>query len=78
MTVNAVSPGPTEAELSRANNPPGGDGERRYLASVPMGRFGRPDEVAATIAFLLSEDAGFMTGQTLHVDGGASLGRVPF
>jgi len=78
ITVNAVAPGPTETELFRTNNPPGSEGEQRYLSGVPMGRFGKPDEIAATIAFLLSEDAGFMTGQTLHVDGGASLGRAQF
>ncbi|MEX1829845.1 SDR family oxidoreductase [Luteibacter sp. CQ10] len=78
VTVNAVAPGPTETELFRANNPPGSEGERRYLAGVPMGRFGKPDEIAATIAFVLSEEASFMTGQTLHVDGGASLGRLAF
>lgn len=78
ITVNAVSPGPTETELFRANNPPGSDGERRYLANVPMLRFGQPDEIAAAIAFLLSDDAGFITGQTLHVDGGASIGKAAF
>lgn len=78
ITVNAVSPGPTETALFRANNAPDSDGERRYLASVPMGRFGQPDEIAAAIAFLLSEDAGFMTGQTMHVDGGASIGKAAF
>lgn len=78
ITVNAVAPGPTETELFRANNPPGGPGEQRYLAGVPMRRLGAPNEVAAAIAFLLSEDAGFITGQTLHVDGGASVGRASF
>ncbi len=78
ITVNAVAPGPTETELFRANNPPGSEGAQRYLAGVPMGRFGQPDEIAATIAFLLSEEAAFMTGQTLHVDGGASIGRAAF
>jgi len=78
ITVNAVSPGPTETELFRANNPPGSPGERRYLSGVPMGRLGQPDEIAAGIAFLLSEDAGFITGQTLHVDGGASIGKAAF
>ena len=78
ITVNAVAPGPTETELFRANNPPGSDGERRYLSGVPMHRLGTPDEIAAAIAFLLSDEAAYMTGQTLHVDGGASIGRVAF
>ncbi|RUP14198.1 MAG: SDR family oxidoreductase, partial [Methylobacterium sp.] len=76
ITVNAVAPGPTETELFRANNPLGSPGETRYLAGVPMGRFGRPEEIAAAIAFLMSDGAAFMTGQTLYVDGGASIGRA--
>lgn len=78
ITVNAVAPDPTETELFRTNNPPGSEGEKRYLAGVPMGRFGKPDEIAAVISFLLSDEAGFMTGQTLHVDGGASIGKRAF
>jgi NAD(P)-dependent dehydrogenase (short-subunit alcohol dehydrogenase family) len=42
---------------------------------IPLNRLGQPDEIAAAIAFLLSEDAGFITGQTLFVDGGASIGK---
>ena len=78
VTVNAVAPGPTETELFRASNPPGSKGEERYRSAVPMGRFGKPEEIAAAIAFLLSDEAGFITGQTLHVDGGASIGRAAF
>ncbi|SCW59158.1 SDR family oxidoreductase [Ancylobacter rudongensis] len=76
ITVNAVAPGPTETELFRANNAPGSIGEARYLSGVPMGRFGTPQEIAAAIGFLLSDDAAFITGQTLHVDGGASIGKA--
>lgn len=76
ITVNAVAPGPVETELFREINPVGSEGERRYLAAVPMGRLGRPAEIGAAVAFLMSEEAGFLTGQTLFVDGGASIGRV--
>lgn len=78
ITVNAVAPGPTETELFRANNPPGSEGEARYLSGVPLGRFGQPEEIAAAIAFLLSQSSGFITGQTLFVDGGASIGKAAF
>ncbi|MHB2056199.1 SDR family oxidoreductase [Pantoea dispersa] len=78
ITVNTVAPGPTETELFRANNPPSSAGEERYLRGVPMRRFGKPDEIAATVAFLMSQDAGFITGQPLYVDGGASVGQQLF
>lgn len=73
ITANAVAPGPTETELFLANNPAGSEGQARYIAKVPTGRLGRPEEIAAAIAFFASEAAGFVTGQTLFVDGGASL-----
>lgn len=76
ITANAIAPGPTETELFRANNPPGSEGEARYLRSVPMRHFAQPEEIAAAIAFLAGENAAFITGQTLFVDGGASLGRL--
>jgi 3-oxoacyl-[acyl-carrier protein] reductase len=74
ITSNAVAPGPTETELFRSNNPVGGEGEARYLAQIPMKRFGHPREIAALIGFLCSTHAGFITGQTIYADGGASLG----
>jgi NAD(P)-dependent dehydrogenase (short-subunit alcohol dehydrogenase family) len=76
ITANAVAPGPTEPALFRANNPEASEGEARYLAKVPMRRFAQPAEVAAAIAFLAGETAAFITGQTLFVDGGASLGSL--
>ena len=76
ITANAVAPGPTETELFRKNSPPGSEGEKRFLSVIPLGRFGQPDEIAAAIAFLASDDAGFITGQSLFVDGGSSLPRA--
>ena len=76
ITVNAVAPGPIETELFRTNNPVGSPGEARYMAIIPMRRLGKPADVAAATAFFLSRDAGFITGQTLFVDGGASVGRA--
>jgi 3-oxoacyl-[acyl-carrier protein] reductase len=76
ITANAVAPGPTETELFRSNNPQGSEGEARYLKKVPMQRFAQPSEIAAAIAFLAGQKAAFITGQTLFVDGGASLGSL--
>ncbi|HLI14261.1 MAG TPA: SDR family oxidoreductase [Alphaproteobacteria bacterium] len=77
ITVNAVAPGPVVTRLFRDNNPPGSASEQRYLASIPMKRFGEPEEIGAAVAFLLSEAASYITGQTLYVDGGASIGKAP-
>jgi 3-oxoacyl-[acyl-carrier protein] reductase len=77
ITVNSVAPGPTETEMFRENTPVGSEAEKRFLSLVPMKRFGKPDELAASVEFLLSEPAGFITGQTLFVDGGASIGKAP-
>jgi NAD(P)-dependent dehydrogenase (short-subunit alcohol dehydrogenase family) len=76
ITVNAVAPGPVETEMFRQNTPVGSEAERRFLSVIPMRRLGKPEEIAATIAFLLSDDAGYITGQTLFVDGGGSTGRI--
>lgn len=76
ITVNSVAPGPTETEMFRENTPVGSEAEKRFLSLVPMKRLGKPDELAASIEFFLSEPAGFITGQTLYVDGGASIGKA--
>lgn len=73
ITVNAIAPGPTETELFRKARPVGSAGEAEAIARIPMGRLGTPQEIAAGAAFFLSEEATFVTGHTLCIDGGASL-----
>jgi 2-hydroxycyclohexanecarboxyl-CoA dehydrogenase len=77
VRCNAVAPGPIETPLLNAAPLVLGEvGERLKAAMVnatALGRSGEPDEVAAAIAFLASEDAGYVTGQTLGVSGGLSM-----
>jgi NAD(P)-dependent dehydrogenase (short-subunit alcohol dehydrogenase family) len=73
ITVNAVAPGPTETELYRERSPRGSEREAALLQSVPLHRVGSPREIAHAICALLDEDAGYITGQVLRVDGGGSI-----
>ncbi len=73
ITVNAVAPGPTETEMYRARSPVGSAAEADLLRTIPMRRLGSPAEIAHVICSLLHEDAGYITGQILRVDGGGSV-----
>ncbi|HTK00621.1 MAG TPA: SDR family oxidoreductase [Bordetella sp.] len=73
ITVNAVAPGPIATELFEATNPAGG-GMVDIRIRVPVGRMGRPEEVAHAVAMFLDSRAGFITGQILYVCGGVSVG----
>ncbi len=71
ITVNTVAPGFIETDMTRALN----EAQRAaYLAQIPAGRFGTAEEVARLVLFLASRDAGYITGQTLHVNGGMYMG----
>jgi NAD(P)-dependent dehydrogenase (short-subunit alcohol dehydrogenase family) len=73
ITVNAVAPGPVDTEFFRSNNPEGSSERERKLQRIPLGRFADASDIAKSVAFLLGDDARYITGQTLFVDGGSSL-----
>jgi 3-oxoacyl-[acyl-carrier protein] reductase len=73
ITVNAVSPGPIETEMFRERSPAGSEREARLLDVIPLHRVGTPAEIAHVICMLLHEDAGYITGQIVGVDGGGSI-----
>jgi 3-oxoacyl-[acyl-carrier protein] reductase len=67
ITVNAVAPGFIDTDMTTAIS---GDAKVKMLEGIPLGRTGRAEEVAAAIAFLCSDEAAYVTGQTLRVNGG--------
>jgi 2-hydroxycyclohexanecarboxyl-CoA dehydrogenase len=74
ITVNAICPGPTVTPLLEAMV---GEGNDKLIDSlkrgIPMRRLGLPEDVAGAVAFVVSDDAGFITGQTLSVSGGLTM-----
>jgi 3-oxoacyl-[acyl-carrier protein] reductase len=67
VTVNAVAPGLVDTDMAAALAP---EARGALTASIPLGRIGTPDDVAAAVRFLASDAAGYITGQVLHVNGG--------
>ena len=71
VTVNAVSPGYIATEMFETIDPAG---KEAALKMIPMGRYGEPMDVANAMCFLASDEASFITGQTIRVNGGMSMG----
>jgi NAD(P)-dependent dehydrogenase (short-subunit alcohol dehydrogenase family) len=69
VTVNGISPGPFATELNNPilQNP---EANAQFIAKIPMGRWGKPEEVGQLAAYLCSEDASFITGTDILIDGG--------
>lgn len=67
IAVNAVAPGFIETEMTDKLSP---ELREQMLGQIPLARFGQPDDIARIVRFLASDECGYMTGQTIHVDGG--------
>ncbi|MEU1534296.1 SDR family NAD(P)-dependent oxidoreductase [Streptomyces fagopyri] len=70
IRVNTVTPGPTDTPALTALTPAPEQFKKRLASRVPLGRLGRPEEIAAVVAFLASEQSSFITGTSLYADGG--------
>jgi NAD(P)-dependent dehydrogenase (short-subunit alcohol dehydrogenase family) len=78
ITVNVVAPGPIgSTEMFHSIVPAGSEQERKLARSIPMGRLGKPEDVANAVLFFANANSGFVTGQTLYVCGGSSVGTAP-
>ncbi len=75
ITVNAVGPGMTLTG-SEVKPAPSDEYQKAFVGQVPMGRPGAPADIAAAVAFLASEDAAYINGQVIFVDGGYSAGKL--
>jgi NAD(P)-dependent dehydrogenase (short-subunit alcohol dehydrogenase family) len=76
ITVNAVAPGPVDTPLTRAVHTAAT--RQAYHQAIPLARYGTPEEIAAAVAFLCSETAGYVNGHTLAVDGGFTSAGLVF
>jgi len=73
IRVNAINPGLVITEGTHSAGIVGGDFEKEAVANTPLGRAGQPEDIALPVAFLASEDARWITGETIFVSGGAAI-----
>ena len=74
IRANAISPGPTDTDLVRRMHAL--DTRAAFVARTPLGRYGRPDEIAGAALYLLSDESSFVTGHVLRVDGGFAISGI--
>ncbi|MDF2506203.1 MAG: short-chain dehydrogenase [Microbacterium sp.] len=74
ITVNAIGPGPIATDLFMKANPADSPRTRAIIESVPVGRLGTPEDIAHAAGYFLDDRSGFVTGQTLYVCGGLTVG----
>jgi 3-oxoacyl-[acyl-carrier protein] reductase len=78
INVNSIGPGPIATELFMAANPKDSPKTRAIIDGVPLKRMGQPEDVANLVAFLASDEASFITGQTVFICGGITVGLVHY
>ena len=76
ITVNAIGPGPIETDMLTAAHDTTTAAWQSYINSVPIGRLGRPEDIANGVSFFMDDKASFVTGQCLFICGGMTVGRA--
>jgi NAD(P)-dependent dehydrogenase (short-subunit alcohol dehydrogenase family) len=74
ITVNAIAPGYMMTTLVKTYLESDAERQRRILSRIPLGRVGQPHEIGPALVFLASEGASYITGATIHIDGGWTAG----
>ena len=78
INVNYVGPGPIATELFKSVNPEGSEKTKAIISAIPLQRMGQPQDVANLVSFLASDEASFITGQTIFICGGITVGLAHY
>ena len=74
ITANAIAPGPIDTDMLRIAQPEGSPGRKALIESIPVGRIGKPEDIANAVSFFLDKRSSFVTGQLMYVCGGLTVG----